>query len=291
MTRTIVVGYDGSEHADDALALGRLLAGRSGAELVVACAYPEDPLDTVAATEIADELRADAEQALARARETMGVDGRVDYRAIAGQTPSQVLHEIAEELGAAAIVVGASHHGTVLRMLSGGGTPEHVLDHAPCPVAVAPEGFAARAATGLARVTVAFDGSPEAARALDAAAALARDAELPLRLVTAVNVAALSAYPPLDLTSYEQLAALAREEAGRRLEEAAGSVTDLPVETTVLEGDPVDALADDAEVRDLLVAGSGAKGPLRRVLLGSVSRHLLRAAPCAVVVVPRGDDD
>jgi nucleotide-binding universal stress UspA family protein len=37
----------------------------------------------------------------------------------------------------------------------------------------------------------------------------------------------------------------------------------------------------------LLVCGSRARGPLRRVLLGSVSLALIRLADCPVVVVPR----
>ena len=42
---------------------------------------------------------------------------------------------------------------------------------------------------------------------------------------------------------------------------------------------------------DLLFAGSRGKGPFRRVLVGSVSTHLLRDAVCPVVVVPRGSGE
>ena len=38
---------------------------------------------------------------------------------------------------------------------------------------------------------------------------------------------------------------------------------------------------------DLLVVGSRGYGPLRRVLLGSVSSELMHSAPCPVMVVPR----
>ncbi|HSS43092.1 MAG TPA: universal stress protein [Solirubrobacterales bacterium] len=38
---------------------------------------------------------------------------------------------------------------------------------------------------------------------------------------------------------------------------------------------------------DLLVAGSRNYGPVRRVLLGSVSTQLMHRAPCPVLVVPR----
>jgi hypothetical protein len=40
MSASVVVGYDGSDQANDALALGRLLAGPLEAELVITCVYP-----------------------------------------------------------------------------------------------------------------------------------------------------------------------------------------------------------------------------------------------------------
>ena len=40
----ILVGHDASPHADDALALGRLLSELTGAELVLARVVPWEPL-------------------------------------------------------------------------------------------------------------------------------------------------------------------------------------------------------------------------------------------------------
>jgi nucleotide-binding universal stress UspA family protein len=305
MTRTIVVGYDGTDHGDDALALGRLLAGIAGAGLVVACAYPDDPLgESAAALEVAQGMREDAEAKLARARAWLegGGDDGADLRAVAGGSPAQVLHELAAASGAAAIVVGATHHGKALRLLAGS-TPDAVLDHAPCPVAVAPEGYrdavrggagGVRGVRGVRQVAVAYDGSPEARHALDVAAGFAREAGARLRVVTAVNSAAAGVYPPppLDVASYEELARIAREEARGRLDEAIGALgAGVAAEGAVLEGDVVAALAGDTRADDLLFAGSRAKGPFRRVLLGSVSTRLLREAACPVVVVPRGSGE
>lgn len=290
MPHTIVVGFDGSDHATDALALGRLLARMAGAELVVACAYPDDPLgESAAAVEVARGMREDAEGHLARARVLAGADDGVAFRAVAGSSPSQVLHALADELGADAIVVGPTHHGTVLRRLTGS-TPEHVLDHSPCPVAVAPEGYAGRAGE-VRKITVAWDDSPEAAHALAVAADLARRSGARLRLVTAVSAASAGLYPPLDSDAYEELARLAREEAERRLDAAIAPLEGVTAERAVLEGDPLDTLLHDTATDDLLFTGSRGRGPVRRVLLGSVSSHLLREAACPVVVVPRGEGD
>ncbi|HEX4805443.1 MAG TPA: universal stress protein [Conexibacter sp.] len=304
MSPAIVVGYDGTEHGDDALALGRLLAGLAGAELVVACAYPDDPLgESAAAHEAARELREDAERRVERAQAWLGGGGAaggavgaaagVSLRALPGASPSQVLHDLAEELHAQAIVVGATHHGRALRLLAGS-TPEEVLNHAPCPVAVAPDGFrdAHLSAGGVRQVAVAFDGSPESRHALEIAAAYARAAGARLRLVTAVNSAAAGVYPPppLDVAAYEELGEIARGQARERLDEAIAALGSegLAVEGAVLDGDIVGSLLEDAKGDDLLFTGSRAQGPFRRVLVGSVSTHLLRDAPCPVVIVPRG---
>lgn len=297
MTASIVVGYDGSDHADDALALGRLLAGLAHARLIVACAYPHDPLgESATGLEVANELRADAEQTLEKARAWLtaaGVDA--DVRAVAGPTPSHVLHELAEQAGAEAIVVGATHHGKGLRLLTGS-TPRAVLDHAPCPVAVAPDGFRDAPAGGPAspRLAVAYDGSPEAQHTVAVAAAWARRAGARLRLVTAVNSAAVSVYPPppLDVTAYEELAQLAREDARLRLDEAIAALDpEVDAEGVVLDGDPVATLVEESSADDVLFTGSRGQGPFRRVLLGSVSTHLLRDAACPVIVVPRGSGE
>ena len=291
MPGTIVVGYDGSDHGADALRLGRVLARLTDADVVVACAYPEEPLgERVTGGEISRELREDAEARLARARELMSADGAVELRALAGPSPSEVLHRLAEQLDAEAIVLGTTHHGTALGRLAGS-TPEHVLDHAPCPVAVAPEGFAQRGAAAPHRIVVALDDSAEAQRALEAAVRLARGSGARVRLVTAIGSGAIAMTSPLDATSYDQFAALAREQARSRLEQAAARLSDVEVEIDVLEGEPADALVRAAREDDLLVAGSRGGGPLRRVLLGSVSRQLLRSAVCPVLIVPRGEDE
>jgi nucleotide-binding universal stress UspA family protein len=58
-------------------------------------------------------------------------------------------------------------------------------------------------------------------------------------------------------------------------------------EGRLLRGSPAQVLADQAADADLLVTGSRGYGPLRRVLIGSVSTPLMRSAPCPVMVVPR----
>jgi nucleotide-binding universal stress UspA family protein len=63
------------------------------------------------------------------------------------------------------------------------------------------------------------------------------------------------------------------------------------VEKMAVEGDPGRALCDVAAERGatVIVAGTRGRGGLKRALLGSVSDHLVRNAPCPVVVSAVGD--
>jgi nucleotide-binding universal stress UspA family protein len=58
----------------------------------------------------------------------------------------------------------------------------------------------------------------------------------------------------------------------------------------LLDGDARELLAGESAGLDLLVVGSRGYGPLRAVLLGSVSSALVRSAQSPLVVVPRGAD-
>jgi nucleotide-binding universal stress UspA family protein len=59
------------------------------------------------------------------------------------------------------------------------------------------------------------------------------------------------------------------------------------VTTKTAEGRPTKAIVDEARNwgADLVILGSHGRGPLRRLLLGSVSRAVRRSAPCPVQVV------
>ena len=59
-------------------------------------------------------------------------------------------------------------------------------------------------------------------------------------------------------------------------------------ETTVVEGDPANALCELAASlpATVMVAGSRGRGGLKRALLGSVSDQLVRHAPCPIVITP-----
>lgn len=73
--------------------------------------------------------------------------------------------------------------------------------------------------------------------------------------------------------------------------EALGRVLGVALEPLVEMGDPGSTICAVAEreAADVVVLGSHGHGWLQRVLIGSVSSHVLHHAPCAVMVMRRSD--
>jgi nucleotide-binding universal stress UspA family protein len=138
-------------------------------------------------------------------------------------------------------------------------------------------------------IGVAYDGSPEADAALEVAAQLATDAHAALQLIGVFQHQPVPA--PAGLTGTyaprvddERL----RDDLLRRLEDAADSLPpELRAAVVLANGDPAEQLVRRAAPLSLLVIGSHGYGPVRRMVLGSVSRRVVREAECPVLVVPR----
>lgn len=262
---TILIGVDRSERSEDAIAFAGQLAAASGAQVIVACAFPD-----TAAHNYADLRDAALDTAYALSRRLEGVDPRlISIRSPAG-APAEALQALAHSERAELIVVGSTHTGRLGRVVPGG-TAEKLLSGAPCAVAVVPRGY--RADGGPVRIGVAYDGSAEARAALSAAVALAPAFGAELELI---GVAA-GVVSPEDGVLQGGLDA---------------AITTVPGEirthASLEAGDPAEEIARRSADFDLLVTGSRGYGPLRSVLAGGVSGRLLRAARCPLIVVPRG---
>jgi nucleotide-binding universal stress UspA family protein len=283
----ILVGFDGSEHGRDALALGRALAATLSTRLIVTIAYtPEQWLWAPGTADPMD--RDERERIVAQAEAAFSAGDRVEFHTVASPSAAGALHAEAEREQAQIIVVGSSHRGAMGRMLLGTVTQE-VLDAAPCAVAVAPPGLAANPEIRFSTVGVGFDDTPAAHDALAVARSFAARARADLRLVWAAHLATRAL--PLAFTSYLNYDYLqqVRAEVEDRLQQAAAPIReDISVGTEILHGQTIAALVKRSERLDLLVLGSRGYGPPSRVLVGSVSRRVLNDARCPVLVVPRG---
>jgi nucleotide-binding universal stress UspA family protein len=286
MYRKIVVGYDGGQQAKDALALAAQLRAEDGA-VVAACVYPAtgpgrgQQLEAV----MADAAR----ETLEGAREQIDADW-LSLQPMRGDSSAHGLHVLTEEAEADLVVVGSSHRGEVGRVVAGS-TGERLLNGSPCPVAVAPKGFAAGAQTPQV-IGVAFDGSVEAATALREGAALAGGFGATLKVVTAVPPLEVFTADPRDPHYHTdpEIEHYRREEFRRMLEDAADPLPDeLRAATVLVDGHPATEIVDEAgKGIDLLVMGSRNYGPIRRVMVGSTAIAVMRRSPCPVIVIPRG---
>jgi nucleotide-binding universal stress UspA family protein len=283
MYSKILVGYDDTDESKDALALGKQLAEATGAELVAAGVSQFDPVWGGADPHFRD---ADAE--FAREIEAAAKAAGAEPETVPSSSPARGLHELAEEIGADLILVGSAHHGRVGQVLAGS-TGLSLLHGSPCAVGIAPRGYRQRSGEDIDHVTVGFDGSAEAGHALLAASALAAATGAGMKLVS------VAVPPPVGTGKggtggWHALLETIEQKTREQLAEARGAVPDgLDVDTTLISGDPVEALTSAGKAPGtLMVVGSRAYGPLRRVLLGSVATHLVRSAPCPLIVTPRG---
>lgn len=287
MYRSIVVGYDGSDNARDAVVLSSALA-QTGASVTLVNAFYDIPT-VLPADDLRRRLREDAERTLAQVAHELPSSERVSRRVVTGRSPARSIYELAEESGADLVVLGSSRRAAAGSVMAGG-VGAQVVDGAPCAVAHAAAGLRERRDFELRRVGIAFDGEAESKRALSTAADIARSLRAELRVLTVTESAFLMPVQSADPQIYQSLLEGSREEAERTLDDALAAVTDVPISGVVLEA-PIGASIVEESRRgglDLLVVGSRRYGPLRRLLLGSVSRALLHSAPCSLLVVPRG---
>lgn len=91
---------------------------------------------------------------------------------------------------------------------------------------------------------------------------------------------------PGQLTAESDAARMALDGA---VAEALGSEHVIEVERRLVEGDAGDALVAASAEAELVVVGSHGRTGLKAAILGSVSRHVVDHAACAVVVVKAKD--
>jgi nucleotide-binding universal stress UspA family protein len=287
MTRPIVAGADGTDSGLDAVALGAHLAGAVGVPLTVVCVSPEQA--ELAGAEAADDVGRHAAAILESAREVVG-DLPAELRTVAASSPARGLAELAEEEGAEAVVVGSTRRGAIGRVMTGS-TAERLLHGTGCPVAVAPRGYRRHHPEPLRAIGVAFSDTPDGHEAVRAAAELAGRAGLPLTVYSVVGLHVNWLRPESVLPDASVVPEEVREAARDALDQVvAGLPADVRANGELLFGEVVDELSMAAERGvDLLVCGSRGYGPVRRVLLGTVSSALVRQASVPTLVVPRAD--
>src|SRR4051812_5486669 len=146
-------------------------------------------------------------------------------------------------------------------------------------------------------VLVAIDGSDaslEAARA--GLALLAADAPVVIAVViepsdpTLVTGAGMAG-GVMSVDELQQVDDARESDARADLEAARSALPGNVVDAVIERGEPGPALCDLARARnaDTIVMGSRGRGGIKRALLGSVSDHVVRNAPCPVIITGPAD--
>ncbi len=200
-------------------------------------------------------------------------------------SPADALQALAESGEADLIVLGSTHHAHV-GSVAPGSIAEQLLHGARCRLVIAPKGYAEQdhSQDRLRVLAVGYDGMAESH------AALQEGAKLAAKFGGAMKVIGVATpVPAMGVAAAAQVGAEAGPDFQSRLHDA---VAELPSELRALpvleRGDPVQKLLEACESGvDLLVLGSRGFGPVMRLLIGSVSSRVIRAANCPVMVAPR----
>jgi nucleotide-binding universal stress UspA family protein len=288
----ILLATDGSEGARRAGRAAVDLARRAGAELHVVHAFEPVPPYSHPSVRIATDVelyRREAEELLERETGELEAGGAPAVRRHLVRSPYvDGILDVAERLGADLIVLGSRGLGPIRRLLLGS-VSEGVVHHARCPVLVVRGGPDAWPPE---RVVIADDGSEPAAEAAALGHALAG--------LLGAEELMVRAHPkppmPIELPGeqqrdFERVVSETMREDGESLEEHARELeqrTGRAPKTELVLKEPAVAVLESAGSgeRTLIVLGARGLGALSRVLLGSVSNRVLRAAQGPVLIHP-----
>lgn len=269
----IVVGYDGSPVATEALSWAAREASMRGTPLAVFLASDLAPAGEATVQSLAAIAKKRGDCALAQGlRYAESAAGPSDVRVeLTRASTAKALCERSET--AQMVVLGSHGHGRLPGLLLGS-VPWKVAVHGHGRVIVVRGQWKhVNAAPG--PIVAGVDGSP----ASEDAVAFAFE-EAALHGVPLVAVCALADSPGV-LGEARHL----REEFGQVMSRLESEHPDIEVVRQVVAGAPRSALLDAAQGAQLVVAGSLGRTGIQAMLLGSVAQALLHYSPCPVGIV------
>jgi nucleotide-binding universal stress UspA family protein len=283
-TGPIVAGVGGVD-PDSVLRAARVLAPASAAGVVAVAVLPPLPVSIPGETAwmipsgYEEERFTACLSQLTTRLETFGGAATSWGRKVVHGAPAFALTNLARERHAAMLIVGIGRHRAFDRIL-GGETALRIIQRAPCPVFVVHPDFEGP----FHDVVIATDFSP-------ASVAAAR-AVIPMLGPTA-TLHVVHAWEPSAATDARHVAA--NEAYSRALTESFRRFVDLvpvppgvSVKTIAREGKAAACVLDYAGAHhaDLITAGRHGRSLLQRILVGSQTTALVRAAERSLLVAP-----
>ncbi len=288
----VIAAFSPSLSSRDPIEFAIAASEVTGAPLVVVHVRVGGPMVTHLAGRV-DDSAGDDERGLehlrielARRKIPVSIEA-VDSRTVAGG-----LKRAIEKHAPVLVVLGSSTRSAVGSVVMGG-TAEHLVHEAVCPIAVVPSGYK-RPEQGVQLVGAAYDGGPDSRAVLEDAATIARRGGVKLRVIS-VQEGGEEQSPGLMAEQHRDTDPRERSDARRRFtaeSELRATVAEVAAgvdaEIDLLAGDPGDALIGASRHVDLLVMGARGRGARRAAVLGSVSRKVAGGASCPLLVLPRG---
>jgi nucleotide-binding universal stress UspA family protein len=282
---TVVVATDGSDASGAAFTAASLIAEITDVNvrvvsvlepLPISVAVPHvildfEGMDSARAKKFANRVRAQIEEHQPRTG-TWPVETRIGV-------PAAEIAQSAQEYGAGLVIVGASRHGLLDRLI-GEETAARIAQLGNIPLLVASPGMRRLPH----RVAIAMDLDPSQLGDLPPVLSMFG----PAASVTCVHVQRREDLPGSDSPPFARAYENAVTESFAVTEAAISKVPGMRADLVRLSGDPATELlryAEDAKV-ELLVLGLRRHYGMRRLLGGGVALKVLRGASCSVLIVP-----
>lgn len=285
-TGHIVVGVDGSQHADLALRWAVHEAEVRSAAVELLYGYSISPHYAMFGTSDRDRVKAAMDEIVEHNKALLD---RIKWTATTVPVladPAGALLEAGED--ADLIVVGSRGVGGFHELFLGS-TSYRVAAHAPTPVAVI-RGDELAVLERSGEIVVGVDPSRASARALWWALDEAERHALGVKVVHAYDLFTdLALGSAMTTRQLEQFRQRAHTDAIAVVDEALENVDvpgDVAVQRVITGGSPAAVLLNQTGANDLLVVGTRGHGALGRMVFGSVSHQCLHHAIAPMIVVP-----
>lgn len=296
--QTLLVPTDFSEESEKGVRYSVALAREFGARLHLlyahepAYVYAIPALMTAAPLGAFEEIEDRLQKKMAGLIKKQKAPGTTKVHVKTGPAHEMITTVAAESR--ADLICLATHGYSGLKRLLLGSTTERVIEHAPCPVLVVRETerdlLRPETESLIERIIVPVDFSANSQAGARYAIRFAASCGAVVELVHAVYV-----QPPIPAdhpAAFRQMPAQGViERASRRaMKDFVKDLGPVPVKLTtrVLLGRPAFEIcrhANDTSA-DLIISSTHGETSLRHVLIGSTAQHVVRHAPCPVLVVP-----
>lgn len=288
--RTVLIGTDLDQDSDALVSTGLQAARAARAKIHLAFSFAPPVVylselgagvnDPVLAREEQQSRGALAEQA----RQAGIAENELHGLTVRRGAPHRMLAELAEEIGADLLIVGATGGGRLHRRL--GSTADRVLRRAHCPVLVVRGGLRVPPQKVLAPVDLSPLSAESFGRGLGVLSEMGAGTEVQSEIEALFVLSVIQRQVSEQFTP-EQVDRFAAEELERFVEAHAGSKAGR-VRRKVRTGNTREEIL--AEIvdhgPDLVLLGTHGLGGFDRFVIGSVAADVAREAPCSVLVVP-----